>query len=591
MHKISHLWIENFKSIYNANFIFTDYTPLVGYNNAGKTNILNALEWMIKKSSLSASDFYDREHAVTVIAEISGIDADVLDNIGGNHRQKIEPLVSDGKLMIRRTQLEPGAPVKDIRFEILERTDAGDQWRVNPAGIDSAISHLFPEPIFIGAMENATEDVAKYASGTTIGKLLREIIGPIGVRHAGSIKDALDSVGKKLSANGDEKDGDLVDLDTKIQTELEKFFPGVSAKTHISVPEFSDFLKGATIRLFEDNFENKDGRDASSFGHGAQRSVQIALLKCLSDIKRDSAGEHNRTTLLLIDEPELYLHPQAVEVVRASLRKLSGEGYQIAFSTHSANMISRNDAPYVLLVRRNQEAGTYAIPRLQDAVQRAIADAKHQSELLFSLTHSNKILFSEGVVLAEGKTEQTVLPDLFLRVRGITFDEAKLALVSLGGAENIINAISVLSAMGIPTKAIADLDFAFRGAVSGNLISKDDPSIEACRTILGRLQEEGKISLGANGLPVKHNGDSAATAFELLSSEADAIPHISLLHDTLKNLGIWVWKNGAIEAHLDLLSKQPAAHMEFLQQIDDPAFLTALSDFDGVQELFKWLHA
>lgn len=38
---------------------------------------------------------------------------------------------------------------------------------------------LFPDPIHIGAMENSEEDSSKSKAGTTIGKLLAEIIEPI----------------------------------------------------------------------------------------------------------------------------------------------------------------------------------------------------------------------------------------------------------------------------------------------------------------------------------------------------------------------------------------------------------------------------
>ena len=67
---------------------------------------------------------------------------------------------------------------------------------------------------------------------------------------------------------------------------------------------------------------NPAGRDVSALGHGAQRSIQMALVRHLADIKRDS-GEQASNTILLIDEPELYLHPQAIEVLRDALKTLS----------------------------------------------------------------------------------------------------------------------------------------------------------------------------------------------------------------------------------------------------------------------------
>lgn len=590
MHRISKVRVENYKSIIDGEFPLASYTPLVGYNNAGKTNVLKALSWVVKKNGLPTADFFDPEKPIVITAEISGITAEVLDAIEEKHRKKIEPVVVDGLLQIRRTQQAPDAKVSDIRLEVWKLNNEGvGSWEVNPTGIDAAISHLFPEPLFIGAMENATEDVGKFGASTTIGKLIKEIIEPITAAHAGPINEALSDISAKLSAESPTKDQNLIDLDFKIQRELGTIFPGVSAKTHIPTPEFADFLKGATIKIFEESYHNPEGRDASSFGHGAQRSVQIALIKCLAEIKKENAGTAARTTLLLIDEPELYLHPQAIELIRASLRRLSGEGYQVVFSTHSANMIAREDAQNALLIRRNVAAGTRAYPRIQDAVRDSIADAEHQSETLFTLTNATKILFSERVVLAEGKTEQAILPDIYSHECGKTFDEDKTGLVALGSSGNIPGAIGVLRAMGIVVKAVVDLDFAFKVACQIGMIAPDHPAILACKGVFVRLAGENKCVVDQSDLPTKGNGVSAAKAFELMAAEADAQPHVQTLHDLLLQQGIWLWKNGAIEAHLGLASKKPAAHMAFLRDLPSDQFRNGLPDYPGAQAMLTWL--
>ncbi|MDV7144755.1 AAA family ATPase [Tropicimonas sp. TH_r6] len=589
MHRISKVSIVNFKSVREAEIPLAAYTPLVGYNNAGKTNILQALSWVIKKYSLQISDFYNPEAPVSVTAELSGINADVLEALEQNHRNRIEPLVVDGTITLRRTQTLPGASVSQIRLEILQVQDGEEQWVANPAGIDQAIGRMFPDPIFIGAMENATEDVGKFASGTTIGKLIKEIIGPVAERNADQVTDALAQVASRLSADGEEKDEALVDLDAQIQTELGRFFPGVVAKTHIQTPEFSDFLKSATIKIYDQQYDQGTGRDASSFGHGAQRSVQIALVKCLSEVRRQAVANEARTTLLLIDEPELYLHPQAIEVVRASLSRLSTEGYQVAFSTHSANMIARSDAPNALLIRRSQENGTTCFPRIADAVRGAIEDADHQAATLFALSNSTRVLFSEKVVLAEGKTEQTLLPDLFQHEAGCSFEEDKLGLVSLGSSSDVPKALPVLAAMGIPTKAVVDLDFAFRPAIQNGLIADDHAAIQGCRSILNRLKADGRIDLAEDGFPKKSGEITAAKAFELMASETESRDHIDAIQEHFVQRGIWVWTDGTIETHLGLEAKTASAHSNFLSSFQNEAFRDSLPNYENVREMLNWL--
>ncbi|MCU8105983.1 ATP-binding protein [Shewanella sp. SM101] len=72
-HKISNVVIKNFKSVIDAEFKLSSFTPLVGYNNAGKSNCLSAIQWLLKKSSLPEKDFFDATQPIEVIATIEGV--------------------------------------------------------------------------------------------------------------------------------------------------------------------------------------------------------------------------------------------------------------------------------------------------------------------------------------------------------------------------------------------------------------------------------------------------------------------------------------------------------------------------------------
>ena len=586
MHLISKIIVENFKSIKSAEFSLSSYTPLVGYNNAGKTNILQALNWLIKKSSLPESYFFDRDKSITVTAEISGISDKVLAALQEKHRNKIEPLVIDEKITIKRVQSKPEVSISEIKFEIY-KTDKS--WAPSPTGIDEAILNLFPEPIFIGAMEDAAEDVSKYATGTTIGKLIKEIVEDVSQRYSAEVTTALKNVETKLSGNSKEKDASLEQLDKQIQAELKKIFPGVTAKTHIPPPDFSDFFRKASIQIFEDNFDDQKGRDAISFGHGTQRSVQFALIKCLADRKRMNTENQHRTTLLLIDEPELYLHPQAIELVRASLKSLSREGYQVAFTTHSANMIPRNDAANTLIIRRDKENGTKALTSLANAIKIQINNASAQSETLFELTNSMKILFSQKVILVEGKTEKTILPEIFAYHFKSSLDEKGVGLIPLGGSTNIPNAKKVLNAMGIENKSIVDLDFAFQSELKDDYNLKNNTDIKKCKEILISLENDNKIKLDTNGLPTKSENASAEEAYKLMAEHKDAQIHIDSIHNDLLKNNIWIWKKGAIEAHLGLNSKENKIQKKFIDELKLKNNLQDIPDWNGVVEMLEWI--
>ena len=369
MHGLSEIKIENYKSCHEIDLVLSDFTPLVGYNNGGKSNILESIKWLLKSSVLSNGDFYDPAQPVVISGKIVGITEEILENLIPKHRNRIEPYLIDGCLHIRRNQPNPGGTAKNISLEIrnpaIEDEQADNAWDINPTGIDSAIKAIFPEPIEIGAMENATEDVGKSKAGTTIGKLISEIMAPIEQQHGAAINEALEGIRNRFEAEGAGRAQELNDFDQQANEKLQDLFPGLRIRLHVPAPEIKELFKNGTIKIIEDGVDIC--RDVQALGHGAQRSIQMALVRYLADIKSQDNQNPTRT-LLLIDEPELYLHPQAIEHVRLALKALSGGGYQVIFTTHSPLMISTNEIGTTLIVRKNEYNQSYSKKRLTDAI-------------------------------------------------------------------------------------------------------------------------------------------------------------------------------------------------------------------------------
>ena len=578
MHFISTVSIKNYKSIIDEDFLLSAYTPLVGYNNAGKSNVLEAIKWLVSKSSLPQGCFNDVQQAIEITGDIEGINDDILDQLPDNHRNSIEPYINDQRLQIRRKQTEPSLSVRNINIQVWNEAD--EDWANNPAGIENAIKQLFPEPIEIGAMEDSAEDVSKFKTSTTIGKLIAEVMAPIEENHSAVIAAALGELKKKFDADGDDRAEELTQFDQDTTEKLQELFPEIGIKLHIPAPEIKEVFKGGTLKVYE----NDEGRELSAYGHGTQRSIQMALVRHLAEVQRE-AQHRVSNTLLLIDEPELYLHPQAVEQVRSALKALSEVGYQVLFSTHSPQMIPSEDIKHTLLIRKDAGRGTYSRKRLINAVSDVIANAASQFELLFSLENANAILFSEKVLLTEGKTEKKLLPHLYLIHHSKTLGQDKLALVGQGGVDNTSKAISVLAAMDLPCKAVVDLDFAFRGAVTNGLINADDQNLEICKK---KFNENNDISLSENGLPQKGGQLSAPQAYKWLAEQNDVQDAIQALHLALRENNIWLWKKGAIEEHLGLAAKNEHAWATFKQRLDDEDFGTVITDPDVI-EMLNWI--
>ncbi len=258
MHRLDSISIKNYKSCINTELPLSEFTPLVGYNNAGKSNILSAIRWLLRRSILAAKEFNNHEEPVVVEGVIAGITDELLEMLEENHRRSISPYLVGGCLRLRRIQNTPTDAARQIVLEVFSGGDDGE-WNSNPAGIDNAIGALFPEPIAIGAMEDAEEDVTKAKTSTTIGKLIAEVLSPIEDRHGEAIQTALEGLRRKFGADGAERAPEIVALDAAANDKLAEFFPGVKVRLHVPTPEIKEVLKGGTIRIYEG--EDETGKD------------------------------------------------------------------------------------------------------------------------------------------------------------------------------------------------------------------------------------------------------------------------------------------------------------------------------------------
>ena len=578
--RLSRITISNLRSIQRETFPLSDFTALIGYNNAGKTNILMGIRWLLANFSLDISYFDDPNHPVEAEGLFEGITEQVLNRLGEEKAAEVEPFLSGTTLRVKKVQRIPGELPGNIEFWAFCPPNGkrkGKDWvRVNDK-FTAAFNRMFPESIAIWDFEG----------NQAYTKLMHEIFKPLERRFGGELSQVIEQFTELLSPGSDCQAEEIKAFDKEVNSALRPLFPSVRVELDIPVPTLETFLKSATIKVVDedDGFE----RDISRMGAGSQRAIQMALIRYLAEIKKHHNNHYLSRKLLLIDSPELFLHPQAVELVRVALKNLSNEGYQVVFATHSAQMVTSEDVSTSLLIRKNRERGTFMRKRMEDAVRQVVKDAPSQLQMLFSLSNSNELLFADYVLLTEGKTEWRVLPALFERITGQSFALIKCALVRQGGVSNTRKSMQVLSAMDIPVRAIVDLDYAFTTATRDGFLSANDPDITECRNLFRELACHNHLRL-VNGLPVnKHSNISASTAYAMMASTPEAERPIRNIHNKLCEQGIWVWTRGAIEEHLGLNGKNEMVWRNFIERSKSKNFVQTLPDYDGIEALCQWI--
>lgn len=526
-----------------------------------------------------------------MVACVDGISDEVLKRIPETkHRKAIEPYCREGHLWIRVKAT--GTSAKALKREVWDiehcpENGEPEHWRDYPTGLPQAVSALLPEPLVVQAMHDIGEDLGKAKAGTTIKGLLDEIMGPLLAAHD-ELNTALDTIRHILTADGDHRSEHLRQFDTDATEALTHFFPGLALDLDLQVVDMKEFFKAGDLHVTDRT--TGDRRRFDQMGTGAQRAIQMALIRYLAETRTGEGSSPSRR-LLLIDEPELYLHPQGVRRLRQALASLAKAGFQVVFSTHSPLMLSRDNATDTVIVGKDADEGVTARKPLRQAVEEAIEGAESQSRALFELSHLADIYFADRVVLCEGKTDRRLLPLAYERLYGQPPELDHIAFVSLGSCADIPKALRVLAAMGIRACAVADLDFAYTHARSGGLLNREAEDIAEAKNILTRLQPEHGFTLNESSLPQndKKAGWMAADVWACFAAHDDGRAIAGKSHTDLKAAGVWAWAQGCIEQVTGAEDKGEEAIIEQEQRLRAMSTANIEQQMPAFKECFDWI--
>jgi len=144
-------------------------------------------------------------------------------------------------------------------------------------------------------------------------------------------------------------------------------------------------------------------------GSGARRTLMWAAIRFLGESNRERSGS-TRPHLLLVDEPELCLHPNAVRDAQRALYNLPKAGnWQVMVTTHSPTFVDLSrDNTTVIRVERSEQ-GQVQTATVFRGERAALSDDDRQQLKLLNLfdPHVAEFFFGGHVVLVEGDTEYT----------------------------------------------------------------------------------------------------------------------------------------------------------------------------------------
>jgi len=262
----------------------------------------------------------------------------------------------------------------------------------------------------------------------------------------------------------EERPPELRSFEESLEAELAAWSTKIDVE--IIPPEIDDIFKvGATVWV-DDGIRTDVGRK----GQGLQRALIFALVRSLAKLTRierelpkGAEGEEaptpsrqaSRSSYFVLEEPELYLHPQAQRELFDSLVDLSKGESQVLLCTHSSSFVSLDRYRSICIVRKNTlEEGTTVFQCKEDLFE------EPSDKDLFNITYwvnpdRGELFFARKVVLTEGPSEKTVMPLLAEKLGIFRHD---FTVVDCGSKDSIPSYLQLLNKFRIPYVAVYDRD-------------------------------------------------------------------------------------------------------------------------------------
>lgn len=202
--------------------------------------------------------------------------------------------------------------------------------------------------------------------------------------------------------------------------------------------------------IYRNEYSIRLSKQGSSFRISAASSGERELLIYLFAIYALNV----RDALIVVDEPELHLHPRWQKTLLGLFERLAEEtGNQFLMATHSPVFVSPSSIQYVSRVYTENQRS-----RLIKLGDNDLPEPKH----LFSIVNSQnneRVFFADLVVLVEGISDRIFFEALFRNFKLGEGTGKVYEVISVGGKMLFSQYEKLLIACRVPYLIIADLDY------------------------------------------------------------------------------------------------------------------------------------
>ncbi|MBK8701945.1 MAG: AAA family ATPase [Saprospiraceae bacterium] len=456
------LIVKNFRCIGTTpvSIDLNDIVVLVGANNVGKSSILKAYELAMwqgsNKGKLKIEDFPNNKIDPDNLPEIE-LHTIVYDNSPGERWITVLP---NGERLVKERWIwaNEGDPKR-------EGWDAeANTWSEQvPWGAPNVANSRRPEPHRVDAFDPPEEQATaiKDLLMKAVNDRVKNLKGANQEEDENEYHQLLDKVKelqKKIVADSQEQ---IDAVNVELSQQFEKVFPNYKIDFDAKPEDNLD----KTINLFKADPQLLMGpvdgylSTVERQGSGARRTLLWTALKFISENNQKGRDEATvRPHLLLIDEPEICLHPNAIRDACSVLYDLPNSGnWQVMVTTHSPIFIDfSRDNTTIVKVEKNADGAIQGTTVFRPETAQLSDDDKRNLKLLnICDPYVAEFFFGGKVIVVEGDTEYTA----FNYIKASNPEAYKdIHIIRARGKATIVSLVKILNHFGSSYSVLHDSD-------------------------------------------------------------------------------------------------------------------------------------
>ncbi len=488
MARITHLRIEGYRSIGESLEIrFPPDQPvvLVGENNAGKSNIVRALQLVLGpfwpgNHEPEDHEFFgrDRGRPIDIAMQFDPEDA-----LGGRYTEVV-------------WRYDPSA-AEPVSFRGRPGPWGRQDGPVTNADRDTCMC------IVVEAERNLAYHLSYASKWTLLSRLMRRFHRALD--EQGEVRGDLEQLFERIKTNF-HRVPEFRKFVNDLREQMQELVSTMPHRLEVDFEAYNPVNFFHALRLHA--AEGGQPRTLEEMGTGEQQVLALAFAHAY-------ARAFHGGLVLVVEEPEAHLHPLAQQWLARRLRARCQEGLQLVVTTHSPAFVDIEGLEGLALVYK--EAGQTRVRQLSrgelvsKCVEMGVPAARitEANVLPFYSAHATATLlsglFARSVVLVEGPTEALALP-VYFRKCGLEVEREGVAVLPVGGKGNLAKWYRLYCAYEFSVYVVFDNDpkddatgakrrdaltaVGIPAAACDGLIATTDWVVETTYTIFGRNFEE-----------------------------------------------------------------------------------------------------